>query len=115
MGLSVAYSLVEAHGGAMSGRNNPETGATFTMRLPALERKAAVRALIGTMTSRSSRCCWCLAETAATRWMTPPVEPSSIPIGTRMGRTSLVLDVLMPEMDGAESAAPSAPSRNWLP
>ena len=34
LGLSIAKELVEAHGGSIGARNNPERGATFWFRLP---------------------------------------------------------------------------------
>jgi signal transduction histidine kinase/integral membrane sensor domain MASE1/GAF domain-containing protein len=35
MGLSIARSIVVAHGGSIAARNNPDRGATFTILLPA--------------------------------------------------------------------------------
>jgi C4-dicarboxylate-specific signal transduction histidine kinase len=38
IGLTIAYTIVEAHRGRLEARNNPEGGATFTVRLPRSER-----------------------------------------------------------------------------
>jgi signal transduction histidine kinase len=41
MGLSIARSIVRAHGGSIEARNNPDRGATFTVSLPAWPAAAA--------------------------------------------------------------------------
>ena len=37
IGLTIARTIVEAHGGTIEARNNPEEGATFTITLRAVE------------------------------------------------------------------------------
>jgi two-component system sensor kinase FixL len=41
MGLSIARSLVEAHGGRLWVKNNPYGGATFTFTLPLVTEPVA--------------------------------------------------------------------------
>ena len=40
IGLTIARTIVDAHGGSIEARNNPEGGATFTVTLPAAESAA---------------------------------------------------------------------------
>ena len=39
MGLAIARSIIEAHGGTITARNNPEKGATISFTLPVGEKK----------------------------------------------------------------------------
>jgi signal transduction histidine kinase len=39
MGLAIARSIIEAHGGQLSARRNPDRGSTFEITLPALQEK----------------------------------------------------------------------------
>ena len=43
MGLAISKTIIEAHGGVIRARNNPDRGATFSFTLPA-ERPAATAA-----------------------------------------------------------------------
>jgi signal transduction histidine kinase len=43
IGLTIARSIVEAHGGSLEAHNNPDRGATFTVTLPAARRDRTAR------------------------------------------------------------------------
>jgi signal transduction histidine kinase len=43
MGLAIARSIIEAHGGTLSGKNGPKGGALFTICLPAPDEVPASR------------------------------------------------------------------------
>jgi len=40
VGLSICKAIILAHGGSITGRNNPEGGATFSFLLPAEEERS---------------------------------------------------------------------------
>jgi len=42
MGLSISRSIIEAHGGRLNAKNNPDGGATFYFTLPVISDKSAV-------------------------------------------------------------------------
>ncbi len=44
LGLSISYSLIQKHGGLISARSKPGEGASFTIKLPAERKAAAVEA-----------------------------------------------------------------------
>jgi signal transduction histidine kinase len=41
MGLAIARSIIEAHGGTIWAANNPVRGATFHFALPGIDRTVA--------------------------------------------------------------------------
>jgi signal transduction histidine kinase len=43
IGLTIVRTILDAHGGIIAARNNPEGGATFVVRLPRIERSAELR------------------------------------------------------------------------
>jgi signal transduction histidine kinase len=54
LGLSIAKSIVEAHGGAIGARSEPGRGATFRFSLPAAAREAGAEVSATPAASRSS-------------------------------------------------------------
>ncbi len=103
LGLSVTYSLVQAHGGEIAFESQPGQGTEFTVYLPTvLERQAARilvvdddltirRMLIEALTMDRSY----LVDEAANGF------EASIKLGTYRPDL-LILDIFMPEMDGLE-------------
>jgi two-component system sensor kinase FixL len=41
MGLSISRSIIEAHGGRLEGKNNPDAGATFSFTVPVDKKDVA--------------------------------------------------------------------------
>jgi signal transduction histidine kinase len=48
LGLAICKTLIEAHGGAISGRSNPTGGATFRFSLPVIVGRLADTAIMKT-------------------------------------------------------------------
>ncbi|MGD8881908.1 MAG: response regulator [Desulfobacterales bacterium] len=105
LGLSVTYGLVQAHGGDISFKTREGKGTTFTVSLPTLLKREAVKILIvdddqairemliEALTLNQDRLY--LIEEA-----TNGIE-ATIKLGTYRPDL-LILDIFMPEMDGLE-------------
>lgn len=103
LGLAVSYSLVQAHGGAITFAAAPEGGTTFTIRLPSMRKEivkrvlvvdddAMVRQLVVQMLSKTQR--YHVEEAASG-------IDGLLRIGTKTPDL-LILDLKMPGMNGLE-------------
>jgi signal transduction histidine kinase len=103
LGLSVTYSLVQAHEGEISFQSRKGEGTTFSVYLPTLLRREAPRILVvdddmqirATLIEALTLDRLCLVEEAANG-----IE-ASIKLATYRPDL-LILDIFMPEMDGLE-------------
>jgi len=103
LGLSVSYSLVRAHNGEIRFRSQEETGTTFTLFFPATSRRKAAKILL-VDDDKSIRVMLKRALTKDRPYLveeTTNGREASIKIATHRPDL-LILDILMPEMDGLE-------------
>ncbi len=103
LGLSVTYSLVKAHEGEISFESRPGCGASFTVYLPTMLRRAAARILV-VDDDQAMRSLLIEALTLDHRYLVEEASngiEASIKLGTYRPDL-LILDIFMPEMDGVE-------------
>ena len=103
LGLSVTYSLVQAHGGEIVFESRPGEGTEFTVYLPSTLNRQAARILVVDDDQTIRRM---LIETLTLNQRYLVEEASngfeaSIKLGTYRPDL-LILDIFMPEMDGLE-------------
>jgi CheY-like chemotaxis protein len=103
LGLSVTYSLVQAHGGEIIFKSRPGQGSEFTVWLPSLLERQAARILV-VDDDLTIRRMLIEALTMDRRYLVEEASngfEASIKLGTYRPDL-LILDIFMPEMDGLE-------------
>ena len=103
LGLSVTYSLVQAHGGEIIFKSRPGQGSEFTVCLPSLLERQAARVLV-VDDDLTIRRMLIEALTMDRRYLVEEASngfEASIKLGTYRPDL-LILDIFMPEMDGLE-------------
>jgi CheY-like chemotaxis protein len=103
LGLSVSYSLVKAHGGEIGFESRPSGGTTFTVRLPTVLNRKAAKILVVDDDCMVRQVL--MEALAIPRSYLLEEAANGIEASIRLGMHRpdlLILDVLMPEMDGVE-------------
>ena len=103
LGLSVTYSLVEAHDGEINFETSPNQGTSFNVYLPTLLKKQAAKILV-VDDDDAIRQILIEALTMDRQYLVKEASngiEASIKLGTYRPDL-LILDIFMPEMDGLE-------------
>jgi signal transduction histidine kinase len=103
LGLSVTYSLVKAHAGEIAYSSRPAEGTTFTVYLPTILKRQAVKILV-VDDEKEIRQLLIEALTADHHYLVEEASngfEASVKLGTYRPDL-LILDIFMPEVDGVE-------------